>query len=236
MFKNKNVIWTIFLIIIFLTFIFLSLTFDMSRLFETLTSMLNHYDASEQSHVIMLSRISRVLVACLVGASLALGGFIMQLQYQNDLADPTLLGISDGSALMIVISMVCIPQASQLERMIFSIIGSFIAYLLISSVSKLSFNSRSSIDLPLIGIVISMLLNSITTFLASFFDVAQNVSSWYNSRLYRVSFSDIIYFLPILMVVICLLFIFRHQMTIYAYGADITIPLGMNRLYWYRFF
>ncbi|WP_404828670.1 FecCD family ABC transporter permease [Erwinia billingiae] len=51
-------------------------------------------------------RLPRVLLAVLVGSALALSGGVMQGLFRNPLADPGLLGISSGAALMVAISVV----------------------------------------------------------------------------------------------------------------------------------
>lgn len=232
--KSNYWFWAVCVLCAFVLFSILSLTFDMNKMFSVLKSALFRYDTTDQIQVIMMSRLARVLVASLVGASLALSGFIMQLHFQNDLADPSLMGVSDGSALLITISMIFIPQLTTLERIVFSIFGSLLAYGLFSMVTQMSFTNQSQLSFPLIGIVVSMLLSSVTTFLVSYYNLAQVVSSWHNSRLYRVSFNEVIYFLPILLILIFLLIIFRKQMDVYAYGEEITVSLGMNRKRWSR--
>lgn len=47
-------------------------------------------------------RLPRVVVGCLVGASLALAGAVMQGLFRNPLADPGLIGVSSGAALAAV--------------------------------------------------------------------------------------------------------------------------------------
>lgn len=47
-------------------------------------------------------RLPRILLGCLVGASLACGGALMQGLFRNPLADPGLAGVSSGSALAAV--------------------------------------------------------------------------------------------------------------------------------------
>lgn len=47
-------------------------------------------------------RLPRVVVGCLVGASLALSGAVMQGLFRNPLADPGLIGVSSGAALAAV--------------------------------------------------------------------------------------------------------------------------------------
>ena len=57
-------------------------------------------DAASPHRVILLEiRLPRVLLAIIIGASLALAGAVMQGLLRNPLADPALLGISAGGAL-----------------------------------------------------------------------------------------------------------------------------------------
>ncbi|MFC0179823.1 FecCD family ABC transporter permease [Thorsellia kenyensis] len=58
-------------------------------------------------------RLPRVLLALLIGASLALSGTILQGLFKNPLADPGLLGISSGSALMVGITILLMPLLTQ---------------------------------------------------------------------------------------------------------------------------
>lgn len=51
-------------------------------------------------------RMPRVLLAVLVGAALATSGVIMQGLFRNPMADPGLLGVSSGSALMVGMAIV----------------------------------------------------------------------------------------------------------------------------------
>ncbi len=55
-------------------------------------------------HIWLTIRLPRVLLALLVGAALALSGCVMQGLFRNPLADPGLLGISSGAALVGVLS------------------------------------------------------------------------------------------------------------------------------------
>lgn len=53
----------------------------------------------ENDRVVLMLRLPRVLMAMLVGASLAEGGATMQGLFRNPLADPGLIGVSAGAAL-----------------------------------------------------------------------------------------------------------------------------------------
>lgn len=78
----------------------------------------------------------------LVGAALAAAGVIMQGLFRNPMADPGLLGVSSGSALMVGVAIVLpfsFPVALVLyEQMVFAIAGSLV-------VCTIIFSSRSAI-------------------------------------------------------------------------------------------
>lgn len=226
---SKKFILINLLMICTVAVILLSLTFDLSINYSDIWQALTHFNPDSTEHVLIISRVSRVIVALLVGASLSLSGQVMQLQYQNDLADPSLMGISDGSALAISILMIFNPEAKMLERIIISLVGSLVIYLLLFIINQKMISQRDKLSLPLLGIILSLLISSVTTFIVTYFDIAQSVTAWYASRLYRVSLSDVIYFLPVLIIGIILLLILRKEMNVFSFGSEITTVIGMNR-------
>jgi iron complex transport system permease protein len=62
-------------------------------------SLLSGEASSVQEKVLINIRLPRVLLAALVGASLALSGAALQGLFRNPLADPGLIGVSSGAAL-----------------------------------------------------------------------------------------------------------------------------------------
>jgi iron complex transport system permease protein len=63
----------------------------------------------------------------------------------------------------------------------------------------------------------------------TYFNIAQSVNAWYSSRLYRVTLTDVWYFLPVLVIGILLLIVLRKQLNILAFGKELTTVIGMNR-------
>ena len=225
---KKTLVFSLALIAIIM-FALLSIQFDLNITLKEFSKAMTNYTPTKQTHVLVMSRVSRVIVALLIGASLSLGGLVMQLQYQNDLADPSLLGVTDGSALAISLMMVFYPDASMLTRIITSLLGSFIVYLGLFLLNKFIVTDKKRLTLPLIGIVLGLLLSSLTTFIVTYFNIAQSVSAWYASRLYRVTLSDVWYFLPVLFIGIILLIFLRKEMNVLSFGNDLTTVIGMNR-------
>jgi len=65
---------------------------------STLLPIAHDWTAAEESMILFI-RLPRVILAALVGASLAICGAVLQSLFRNPMADPFLLGISNGAAL-----------------------------------------------------------------------------------------------------------------------------------------
>lgn len=85
-------------------------------------------------------RLPRVLLAVLVGSALATAGVIMQGLFRNPMADPGLLGVSSGSALMVGVA-IALPFSFPVvlalyEQMIFAVAGSMAVCAVIFLISR----------------------------------------------------------------------------------------------------
>jgi iron complex transport system permease protein len=96
--QSRSLGWKVYLVLsVFLICVLLALTlgaFDVGVL-----SLLSGEASSVQEKVLINIRLPRVLLAALVGASLALSGAALQGLFRNPLADPGLIGVSSGAAL-----------------------------------------------------------------------------------------------------------------------------------------
>lgn len=105
-------------------------------------------------------RLPRVLLAVLVGAALATAGAIMQGLFRNPMADPGLLGVSSGSALMVGVAIVLplsLPVVLVLyEQMIFAVAGSMVICTIIFLIGQ-RHRHGGMMQLLLVGIAINAL-------------------------------------------------------------------------------
>ncbi|MDN6018791.1 MAG: iron ABC transporter permease [Enterobacterales bacterium] len=105
-------------------------------------------------------RMPRVLLAVLVGAALATSGVIMQGLFRNPMADPGLLGVSSGSALMVgmaIVFPVSLPTLFLMyEHMLFAVLGSLLICTFIFFLSGRS-SHGGMLHLLLAGIAINAL-------------------------------------------------------------------------------
>jgi iron complex transport system permease protein len=70
---------------------------------DVIRGLIPWQDADADTSAIMLLRWPRIAVAILAGAMMAASGYLLQVVARNGLADPGLLGISQGSMAMVVI-------------------------------------------------------------------------------------------------------------------------------------
>ncbi|HHG8774364.1 TPA: FecCD family ABC transporter permease [Raoultella planticola] len=116
---------------------------------------------AEEYRAIWLNiRLPRVLLAVLVGGALATAGVIMQGLFRNPMADPGLLGVSSGSALMVGVAIVLpfsFPVILALyEQMIFAVAGSMAVCTIIFLIGR-RHSHGGMMQLLLAGIAINAL-------------------------------------------------------------------------------
>lgn len=73
-----------------------------------LPSLLAGALSQQESDILFAIRLPRLVLACLVGAALAVSGAAMQGLFRNPLADPGLIGIASGAALAVALVIVLV--------------------------------------------------------------------------------------------------------------------------------
>jgi iron complex transport system permease protein len=120
--------------------------------------------------VIVDIRLPRVVLAALVGASLATAGVLYQALFRNPLADPYILGVSSGAGLGAILVIVTTTGATVLRY--FGVpVGAFIGAILtmVLVVKLASWRGRlEPTSLLLAGVAISYTLAALTSFVMVF--------------------------------------------------------------------
>lgn len=79
-------------------------------------------------------RLPRICVAMIVGAALAVSGYVLQALSRNTLADPYLTGVSSGAGLAVAVAMICNISFSAIPAAAF--VGGLTASLLVASMAR----------------------------------------------------------------------------------------------------
>ena len=133
---------------------------------------LSFFDLSEQQKTILYDiRLPRILLGASVGASLALAGASLQSLLRNPLAEPYLLGVSNGAALGTMLAFVFFSQV-EFARPVMAFAGASLATFVVYQMAK----SRAGMNverLVLSGVIVTTFLSSIIVLLTSLVDATK---------------------------------------------------------------
>ena len=142
-------------------------------------------EASKESwkYIILESRMPQAVTALLCGPALAVSGLMLQTYFNNQLADPSILGITSGSSFGVAVVMLVLGGAMGVGNLAFSgflavLIGAVVGALLVMAI-LLFFSTfvKNSLTLLIIGIMIGYLTSSAISLL-NFFATAEGVHSY----------------------------------------------------------
>ena len=155
-----------------------------------------------------------------------MSGMVMQLLTQNKFVEPTTTGTTEWAGLGLLVALYFIPNSSLTVRMIvaviFAFIGTMVFFLFLRKVTL-----KSSLVVPIIGIMLGAVISSISTFFAMKTDMLQSLGIWFAG-----SYTSIIRgqyeVLWTVGIVVVAVFIFADRLTIAGLGKDIAVNVGLN--------
>ena len=190
----------------------------------TLSSILN--GDSQQLYILFISRIPRLLSVCVTGVGMGICGLIMQQLTRNKFVSPTTAATMDFAKLGMLIAMVFFAGASLVHKMVFAFICSLLGTFLFMGIMK-QVKFRNSLFIPLIGMMLGNVVNSITSFIAYQFDLVQNISSWAQGDFTNIMKGNYeLLYLSIPLVFIA--FLYANKFMIAGMGEDFSANLGLN--------
>lgn len=190
-------------------------------------SPLNILNLEDQEiQILSLSRIPRLISIIVAGIGMSISGLIMQQITQNKFVSPTTATTIDSAKLGILVALILFSTSSTLIKMLVSFIfalgGSF---LFMAVLKKIKY--KNAIIIPLLGIMIGNVINSVTTYFAYRYDLIQNISSWMQGNFSMVIKGryELLY-ISIPLVVIA--YLYANKFTLAGMGEDISVNLGLN--------
>ncbi|MFT2010430.1 FecCD family ABC transporter permease [Pontibacter sp. 13R65] len=206
--------------------------------FETdinlLTEAFLRYDPDNLTHFsIMHLRLPRLVLALVVGASLAFCGYLMQAMVNNGLADPYLLGTASGASLGAVTvfsGFVPITVLGIYMPSLFALLGALGSTLL---VILLGYRKGQLIPTQLIlaGVALSslaMAFVSLLTFLSDSESKLKSVVFWSMGSFERAGWATLLYPSLALLLGLLLFAFLQKQLNILLLGADRAQALGVQ--------
>ncbi|WP_018211607.1 ABC transporter permease [Desulfitobacterium hafniense] len=173
-----------------------------------------------------ITRVPRTAALMLTGAAMAMSGLVMQLVTQNRLVEPTTTGTIEWAGLGLVFVYLFFPAPTLVQRMtgaiIFSFVGTMIFFLFLRRVKL-----RSSLIVPIIGMMLGAVISAVSTFVGLVFHMTQNIETWFVGSFAPVQIGRYEY-LWLIIIATVLIFIYADRLTLAGLGEDVTKSLGLN--------
>ena len=123
------------------------------------------------------SRLPRTISILLTASSMSMAGLLMQTITQNQFAAPSTVGTTEAAKLGMVLSLFVFPSASLTQKMLFAFVSSIVFTLFFLAFMTI-FSVKERWMLPLIGIIYSGIIGSVTEVIAYRFNLVQSMTAW----------------------------------------------------------
>ncbi|HDT2076496.1 iron ABC transporter permease [Enterobacter cloacae] len=177
-------------------------------------------------------RLPRVLLALVIGGSLALAGCVMQGLFRNPLADPGLLGISSGAALAVALWVVIPLSLPALVMLYAPMIAAFFGALSATFVIFLLSQQRNSSlsRLLLVGIAINALCGAAVGVLSWLSNDAQlrQLSLWGMGSLGQAQWSTLLAVTSLMMPTLLVIWRLASALNLLQLGEEEAHYLGVE--------
>ena len=178
-------------------------------------------------HIVRNLRLPRVLLAALVGMNLAVAGAILQALTRNPLADPHLLGLSAGGALLAVLALKLAPDVALGSLPLLAFAGALVGALLVYVLAWRG--GVSPTRLLLAGVAVGALCTALTTglLLTSRLTV-QAIMSWLAGGFYARSWPHVRILAPYSIAALAATFLLARRLDVLALGDEPAASLGVR--------
>ncbi len=184
------------------------------------------YDIRADFDMFWITRVPRTVALMLTGAAMAMSGLVMQLITQNRLVEPTTTGTLEWAGLGLLTVYLLVPAPTLMMRMtgaiVFSFVGTMVFFWFLRSVKL-----RSSLIVPIIGLMLGAVISAVSTFLGLFFRMSQTLEGWFVGSFASVQVGRYEY-LWLILIATVLIFLLANRLTLAGLGEDVATSLGVN--------
>lgn len=224
---SVRIVWLLAGVAIVLVLCVLSVSFGVRAvsISDILAAVGGHDDTISQAAIV--KRIPRTVLAVLIGAALALSGAAMQAVTRNPVADPGILGVSNGAALAVVLGLAFFGLTNPYGQMALAIIGAAAAATFVYTVGSLGRGGATPLKLALAGAATSAAFASlISAIMLPRVDLLTSFQSWQVGGVGGAEWPRIAITAPVLAVGALICFASSRGMNSLALGDDMAAGLG----------
>ncbi|WP_208589257.1 FecCD family ABC transporter permease [Gracilibacillus suaedae] len=231
---KKRILTFIVAVILLILSFFASLTLGQTNIsISTTLHAILHFDPNNTEHIIVVtSRLTRTLIACVIGASLAIAGAMMQALTRNPLASPSIFGINAGAIFFIVVGITFFSMESLTQYMWIAFLGAGVAAICVYVLGSSGSQGVSPLKIVLSGAAISALFMSFTQGLLVIDEQRiQTVLFWMTGSVAGRSMDMLLPVLPFIASGIVIALLMGHSINILLSGEDVAKGLGQQTIW-----
>ncbi|MED1408268.1 MULTISPECIES: FecCD family ABC transporter permease [Bacillus] len=210
--------------------IFLAIAFGAKDIhLQTVWAAVFDYNPKLTQHQIIYElRLPRVIGAAVVGAAFAVAGAVMQGVTRNPLADAGVLGINAGAMFVVALSFAFFPHMPYSYLMIVSFIGAVLSTVLIFIIGSATSGGLTPMRLTIAGAVMAALLHSLSSGIAIYYDLSQDLAFWYAGGVAGVKWDQLKFLVPIILITIVFATVLGRSISLISMGDDVATNLGVK--------
>ncbi|MBM7365516.1 FecCD family ABC transporter permease [Gordonia hydrophobica] len=174
-------------------------------------------------------RVPRTLLSLVVGMALGVAGALMQGHTRNPIADPGLLGVTQGAALAVVLAIYLVGITSPMQYVWFAFAGAAVASVVVFGLSSIGGAAASPLTLVLAGTGVAFFLSAMTSAVALSDERSLDALRFWNAgsvagRGYDVLLATV----PFIVIGLVLAVVNSPALNLLNLGDDVARGLGQN--------
>ena len=195
---------------------------------QTVWNSIFHYEDILDMQLVRDVRIPRVICTALVGGILGVTGAMMQGVTRNPIAEPSLMGITQGATLAIAIAGASQSIYGLLGNTVAAFIGALFSGLLVLAFSLKNARNMNLSRLLLAGTALSTFFLSMATIIALLTNKSQNLAFWVSGGFRAVTWNSVKLVLVVGGIATIIALFMAPKINVVNLGEDVCIGLGEN--------
>ena len=196
---------------------------------DVLATLADRAPSEMAQTVVWQFRFPRTLAALAAGALLALSGATLQNVTRNPLADPSLVGVSQGAGLAVVAAMVAWPELPQAMRPVLAFCGALAVAALIQGIA-IRRSGGATMRFILTGIGVAAFISALTSTLLTYgqIDRALSALGWLAGSVHTAGWSEVAVLGSAFLCLVPALVAASRPMAAMRMGPEMAVGLGLR--------
>lgn len=173
-------------------------------------------------------RLPRTLQSLTLGAALATAGLLSQTAAGNRLATPSILGIHNGANLALLVTLITVPAATDLEVSLASFAGALLATLTVLLLASMRHVRRDPSRWLLAGVLLDRFEAGLATAILLAYGMQNTLLGWTMGRLVHVDWQQVALLLPTTAICLVLAALLVPALETLRLGDDVARGLGVR--------